>query len=289
MKTRRSTPRPGFRDRAGRSQVARLRPWRHRRRQTSRSREGNRERVQAYEGVVIGKKNAGLNSAFTVRKISHGFGVERVFQTHSATIDLVQVKRRGDVRAGKLYYLRGRGQEGAHQEDPAGNAISHSRRGYRRRRVPFRCAACNGHLRVAVRVWGSGMTKQDDIAASVRLDRNGSGPRVSSGRARWPSRPSTPARSRSRATRETVARRARRRCTLLVACGEERFESRCSRSPTCAARPASRKPLYRESNLRLARTRARCAPPNAAATARRKPDLTSARRLIRALGDIDAG
>jgi ribosomal protein L19 len=57
--------------------------------------EGNRERVQAYEGVVIGKKNAGLNSAFTVRKISHGFGVERVFQTHSSTIDSVEVKRRG--------------------------------------------------------------------------------------------------------------------------------------------------------------------------------------------------
>ena len=69
--------------------------------------EGNRERVQAYEGVVIGKKNAGLNSSFTVRKISHGFGVERVFQTHSATIDSVDVKRRGKVRAGKLYYLRG--------------------------------------------------------------------------------------------------------------------------------------------------------------------------------------
>ena len=69
--------------------------------------EGNRERVQAYEGVVIGKKNAGLNSAFTVRKISHGYGVERVFQTHSATIDSVEVKRRGKVRAGKLYYLRG--------------------------------------------------------------------------------------------------------------------------------------------------------------------------------------
>lgn len=69
--------------------------------------EGNRERVQAYEGVVIGKKNAGLNSAFTVRKISHGFGVERVFQTHSAAIDSVQVKRHGAVRAGKLYYLRG--------------------------------------------------------------------------------------------------------------------------------------------------------------------------------------
>ena len=68
--------------------------------------EGNRERVQAYEGVVIGKKNAGLNSAFTVRKISHGFGVERVFQTHSAIIDSVEVKRRGKVRAGKMYYLR---------------------------------------------------------------------------------------------------------------------------------------------------------------------------------------
>jgi large subunit ribosomal protein L19 len=69
--------------------------------------EGNRERVQAYEGVVIARKNAGLNSAFTVRKISHGFGVERVFQTHSAAIDSVEVKRRGAVRAGKLYYLRG--------------------------------------------------------------------------------------------------------------------------------------------------------------------------------------
>ena len=69
--------------------------------------EGNRERIQAYEGVVIGTKNAGLNSAFTVRKISHGYGVERVFQTHSAIIDSVEVKRRGKVRAGKLYYLRG--------------------------------------------------------------------------------------------------------------------------------------------------------------------------------------
>jgi large subunit ribosomal protein L19 len=68
--------------------------------------EGNRERVQAYEGVVIAIKNAGLNSAFTVRKISHGFGVERVFQTHSKIIDSVEVKRRGKVRQGKLYYLR---------------------------------------------------------------------------------------------------------------------------------------------------------------------------------------
>ena len=85
--------------------------------------EGNRERVQAYEGVVIGKKNAGLNSAFTVRKISHGFGVERVFQTHSAAIDSVQVKRRGDVRSGKLYYLRGlEGKKARIKEDLAGNA-----------------------------------------------------------------------------------------------------------------------------------------------------------------------
>ena len=68
--------------------------------------EGNRERVQAYEGVVIAIKNAGLNSAFTVRKISHGFGVERVFQTHSKIIDSVQIKRRGAVRQAKLYYLR---------------------------------------------------------------------------------------------------------------------------------------------------------------------------------------
>jgi large subunit ribosomal protein L19 len=85
--------------------------------------EGNRERVQAYEGVVIGKKNAGLNSAFTVRKISHGFGVERVFQTHSAAIDSVQVKRRGDVRAGKLYYLRGlEGKKARIKEDLAAHA-----------------------------------------------------------------------------------------------------------------------------------------------------------------------
>ena len=68
--------------------------------------EGNRERVQAYEGVVIGIKNGGLNSAFTVRKISHGYGVARVFQTHSPAIESVTVKRRGAVRAGKLYYLR---------------------------------------------------------------------------------------------------------------------------------------------------------------------------------------
>ncbi len=70
--------------------------------------EGNRERLQAFEGVVIAKRNRGLNSSFTVRKISHGEGVERVFQTHSPLIASIQVKRRGDVRRAKLYYLRGR-------------------------------------------------------------------------------------------------------------------------------------------------------------------------------------
>jgi len=70
--------------------------------------EGNRERLQAFEGVVIAKRNRGLNSSFTVRKISHGEGVERVFQTYSPTVDSIQVKRRGDVRRAKLYYLRGR-------------------------------------------------------------------------------------------------------------------------------------------------------------------------------------
>ena len=69
--------------------------------------EGNRERVQAFEGVCIAIRNRGLNSAFTVRKISHGTGVERVFQTHSPLIDSITVRRRGDVRRAKLYYLRG--------------------------------------------------------------------------------------------------------------------------------------------------------------------------------------
>ncbi|MBM09831.1 MAG: 50S ribosomal protein L19 [Magnetovibrio sp.] len=70
--------------------------------------EGSRERVQAFEGVCIGRKNAGINSAFTVRKLSYGEGVERVFPLYSPTIDSIQVIRRGDVRRAKLYYLRGR-------------------------------------------------------------------------------------------------------------------------------------------------------------------------------------
>lgn len=68
--------------------------------------EGGRDRLQAFEGVVIAKRNRGLNSAFTVRKISHNVGVERVFQTYSPVVDSITVKRRGDVRRAKLYYLR---------------------------------------------------------------------------------------------------------------------------------------------------------------------------------------
>lgn len=73
-----------------------------------RVKEGERERLQAFEGVVIAKRNRGLHSAFTVRKVSHGEGVERVFQTYSPLVAGIEVKRRGDVRRAKLYYLRGR-------------------------------------------------------------------------------------------------------------------------------------------------------------------------------------
>ena len=68
--------------------------------------EGDRERLQAFEGVVLAKRNRGLNSAFTVRKMSNGVGVERTFQTYSPLVDSIAVKRRGDVRQAKLYYLR---------------------------------------------------------------------------------------------------------------------------------------------------------------------------------------
>ena len=78
-----------------------------------RVKEGNRERLQAYEGVVIAKRNRGLNSSFTVRKVSHGEGVERVFQTHSSQIASITRKRRGDVRRAKLYYLRQRSGKSA--------------------------------------------------------------------------------------------------------------------------------------------------------------------------------
>ena len=82
--------------------------------------EGNRERLQALEGVVIGKRNRGLNSAFTVRKISHGVGVERTFQTYSKLLDSISVKRRGDVRQAKLYYLRERSGKAARIKEKLG-------------------------------------------------------------------------------------------------------------------------------------------------------------------------
>ena len=85
-----------------------------------RVKEGSRERLQAYEGVVIAKKNRGLNSSFTVRKISHGEGVERVFQTHSPSIAGIKVKRRGDVRRAKLYYLRERSGKSARIKEKIG-------------------------------------------------------------------------------------------------------------------------------------------------------------------------
>ena len=83
-------------------------------------REGGRERLQAFEGVVIGKRNRGLNSAFTVRKVSHGVGVERTFQTHSPLIASIGVKRRGDVRKAKLYYLRQRSGRSARIKEKVG-------------------------------------------------------------------------------------------------------------------------------------------------------------------------
>lgn len=85
-----------------------------------RVREGDRERLQAYEGVVIAKRNRALNSAFTVRKISHGVGVERTFQTHSLQIESITVKRRGDVRQAKLYYLRERSGRSARIKEKLG-------------------------------------------------------------------------------------------------------------------------------------------------------------------------
>ena len=79
--------------------------------------EGDRERVQAYEGVVIAKSNRGINSSFTVRKISHGEGVERVFQTYSPALGAITFKRRGNVRRAKLYFLRERTGKSARIEE----------------------------------------------------------------------------------------------------------------------------------------------------------------------------
>ncbi|MEO7386915.1 MAG: 50S ribosomal protein L19 [Gammaproteobacteria bacterium] len=78
-----------------------------------RVKEGTRERLQAYEGVVVARRNRGLNSSFTVRKVSHGEGVERVFPLHSPTVAEIKVKRRGDVRRAKLYFLRDRSGKSA--------------------------------------------------------------------------------------------------------------------------------------------------------------------------------
>jgi len=75
--------------------------------------EGERKRVQAYEGVVIAKKSRGINSSFTVRKVSSGEGVERTFQTYSPSIDSIELKRKGDVRRAKLYYMRKLSGKGA--------------------------------------------------------------------------------------------------------------------------------------------------------------------------------
>jgi len=84
--------------------------------------EGERKRVQAYEGVVIAKKNRGINSSFTVRKVSSGEGVERTFQTYSPLIDSIELKRKGDVRRAKLYYLRGRSGKSARIREKTGAA-----------------------------------------------------------------------------------------------------------------------------------------------------------------------
>ena len=83
--------------------------------------EGSRKRLQAFEGVVIAKRNRGLNSAFTVRKISHGIGVERTFQTFSPLVETIKVKRRGDVRKAKLYYLRERSGKSARIKEKLSN------------------------------------------------------------------------------------------------------------------------------------------------------------------------
>ena len=86
--------------------------------------EGTRERVQAFEGVVIGRKDRGFNSAFTVLKNSHGVKVERVFQTHSPVIDSVQIKRRGKVRSAKLYYLNKLTGKAARIKEDLGASLS---------------------------------------------------------------------------------------------------------------------------------------------------------------------
>src|SRR5687768_1697646 len=89
--------------------------------------EGERKRVQAFEGMVIAKRNRGLNSSFIVRKISSGEGVERTFQTHSPLIASIEVKRKGEVRRAKLYYLRGRSGKSARIRERQGGQETESR------------------------------------------------------------------------------------------------------------------------------------------------------------------
>ncbi len=101
-----------------------------------RVKEGSRERLQAFEGVVIAKRNRGINSAFTVRKISHGEGVERVFQTHSPLIAEIKVKRRGKVRRAKLYYLRGRTGKAARIAERRRNVASDSKKTKEPKKAP---------------------------------------------------------------------------------------------------------------------------------------------------------
>ena len=91
--------------------------------------EGDRKRLQAYEGVVIAKRNRGLNSSFTVRKVSSGEGVERTFQTYSPLIASVEVKRKGDVRRAKLYYLRDRSGTGARIREKLAKHVEGGERG----------------------------------------------------------------------------------------------------------------------------------------------------------------
>jgi len=86
--------------------------------------EGDRERLQAFEGVCIGRRNAGVNSSFTVRKISYGEGVERVFPLYSPLVETIELVRRGDVRRAKLYYLRGRRGKAARIAEKSGSAAN---------------------------------------------------------------------------------------------------------------------------------------------------------------------
>lgn len=121
--------------------------------------EGNRERLQAFEGVVIGIRNRGINSAFTLRKISHGVGVERTFQTYSQQIDSISIKRRGDVRQAKLYYLRDlSGRAARIREKIAKGGV---------RQVPGRAAAAVAAPVVAEEVVAEEVVAAEDLPAAA--------------------------------------------------------------------------------------------------------------------------